>query len=106
MKQSRRFRLKGERLLAWLEQIELCADAWPFGRAEARGVQPQRTILVQPKALACQGEAMGDQVGELPLSAHARAERRIVVAAAPHLLHEAHHVLGAQRIMLREPVAE
>ena len=45
-------------------------------------------------------------VGECAAAAHPRAERGVVVAAAPHLLDQAHHVRRTLRVMRVEPFAK
>src|SRR5215471_15470897 len=74
-------------------------------RTEARRVE-RRTRRVELESLARKLEAPRDQVGEEPRAAHARAEVRVVVATAAHLLDDAHHVCRTQRVVLRKPVAE
>jgi hypothetical protein len=63
-------------------------------------------LAIKPQAARGLGETLGDEFGERALAAHALAEGRVVVAAAAHLLHQAHHVLGAFGQVRGQPVAE
>ena len=77
-------------------------------RAEPRHVQAG--VLPPPgieaEATAGDRETPFQQRGERAVAAHSRAERRIVVAAAAHLLDEAHDVTRAKRVMHVEPFAK
>ena len=63
-----------------------------------------RATAIETQAAAGDVEALCEERSEFAFAAHPRSERRIVVAAAAHLLDEAHHVRGALRIMDVEPV--
>src|SRR5438552_15878271 len=95
---------------AWriLEERELSRirGGRPEGAAVELGAPPAGTVLVQAVLAARDLEALGDQLGEVAGAAHARAEARIVVAAAAHLAHDADHVLGAPGIVRGEPLLE
>src|SRR5205814_9707095 len=82
-----------------------------FGRrleesAVELGAPAAGAVLIEPVLAAGDVEALGDQIGEIADAAHARAETRIVVAAAAHLVHDADDVLGALRIVRRQPFLE
>ncbi len=62
--------------------------------------------VLRPSRLHGEREAAADELRELPLPVHARAEARVVVAAPADLPDEAHHVRGAQRVVRIEPGAE
>src|SRR5262249_36167886 len=94
---SRRLRLR--------EKIELTRGFSSPGRLEARRVE-RSAIAIEAETPAREREAFFDQLGELPVATHARAEPRIVVATSSQLLHDAHDVLCAQWIVLCQPVAE
>src|SRR5260221_12245631 len=74
--------------------------------SELRSIQRRRAVLVEPESFARELEAARQQRGDRPGAAHARAEVGIVVAAAAYLLDQAHHMSGAQRVVLREPIAK
>src|SRR5919197_5656422 len=63
-------------------------------RALELGATAAGAMLVETVLAAGDVEALGDQVGEIADAGHARAETRIVVAAAAHLMDDADHVLG------------
>src|SRR5690349_6260384 len=75
-------------------------------RHEARNIQRQFAIAIKAVAAAGDVEALAQQVGEHALAVHASGEVAVVVAAAVHLLHQAHHVLGALRRVQGQPFAE
>ena len=62
--------------------------------------------LVQAETLAGLVESLVEQLGEEALPLHSRAEVRIVVAAAAHLVHARHDVRGREREALLEPGPE
>src|SRR6185312_3708120 len=51
-------------------------------------------------------EAGAQHLRQRPGASHARAEARIVILAAPHLPQDRHHVIGAVRVVHREPLAK
>src|SRR5262249_50800057 len=83
---------------------ELAGALSPRG-PEASRVE-RRAVAVESETPAGEREAFFDQLRELSVATHARAESRIVVATAAYLLHHAHDVLCAQRIVLCQPVPE
>src|SRR5437868_11920596 len=72
---------------------------------QARGAAP-RAVAIQPEAPAGDVEALLDQLGEVAGAGHARAEARVVVLAAAHLVDDADDVLRALRVVLGEPLLE
>src|SRR5207237_9537262 len=60
-------------------------------------------MAVETEFAAGDVEALLDQLGEVAGAAHARAEARVVVAAATHLAHDADHVRSALGIVRGEP---
>lgn len=68
--------------------------------------RPIAVLRIEAQSLACQLEAVVQQVRVHALAAHAGAESAVVVLAAAQLLDGAHHVRSAIRVMGIEPVAE
>src|SRR5207247_6173060 len=95
---------------AWriLEERELSRirGGWPEAAAVELAAPAAGAVLVQVVLAAGDLEALRDQLGEVAGAAHARAEARIVVAPATHLVNDADDVLSALRVMRREPVLE
>src|SRR5213596_584226 len=95
---------------AWriLEERELSRirRGWPEAVAVELAAPAAGAVLVQVVLAAGDLEALRDQLGEVAGAAHARAEARIVVAPAAHLVNDADDVLGALWIMRREPFLE
>src|SRR5262245_42162410 len=79
-------------------------------RLEARAIElgsrPRRFPRVETVLAACDLEALGDQLGVVARAAHARPEARVVILAAAQVSNDAHHVLCALGIMLRQPFLE
>src|SRR5690348_9201068 len=90
------------------KQITLTRSIVGLRRAEARHVEADVLAACEIEAEAAAGdrEASRDEVRELAAAAHPSAERRVVVAAAAHLPHEAHDVSRAKRIVHVEPFAK
>src|SRR5262245_30770560 len=90
-----------------LEKPHLATDG---RRLEARAVElgtgARRAVAVEPEPAAGDVEALRDQLGVVAGAAHACAEPRIVVLAAAQVVYDAHDVVGALRIVLREPFLE
>ena len=57
-------------------------------------------------ALQRELETIAQEIRERPLTTHARAEARIVVATASDGLDDGHHVLRTLRVVLREPFSK
>src|SRR5437867_3550184 len=80
------------------------------GRPEAAAVElaapAAGAVLVQAVLAAGDLEALRDQLGEVAGAAHARAEARIVVAAAAYLVNDADDALCSLRVMRGEPFLE
>src|SRR6185437_7184832 len=90
------------RLRLRAEEVALRAVVAPRRgrRAKTRRIEARMlAAAIKPEAPARDGEALFEQRREFAATAHARAERRIVIAATPHLLDEAHHVRRALRIV-------
>src|SRR6185437_659129 len=64
-------------------------------RREARAIQLQAARAQEAMAAAGDLEPPPQQFRERALAAHARAEIGVVILAAIHLAHAAHHVFGA-----------
>ena len=81
------------------------AAASAAGAPEARQVEFD-ALAVQAQAGAGLVEALAQQFGPHALPRHARAEARVVVAAAAHLAHARHDARGALGEVLLQPLLE
>src|SRR5690349_8606657 len=63
------------------------------GRTKQRQIVSEALALIEPEPRARSSETLRQQLRVLALAALARAEARIVVAAAAHGLQTRHHVL-------------
>src|SRR5690349_24588915 len=74
--------------------------------AEPGRIEPEALVGVQAQPLARDAKAIAQQLRILPLSFHAAAELRIVLAAAAHVADARHHAFGLERGVLLEPILE
>ena len=77
-----------------LEEAELAALR---GRTEPLARERRRAAGPSPSRAARDVEAAANEVREEPLAGHARAEARVVVPAAAHLVQARHDVRGLER---------
>src|SRR5690606_2071056 len=74
--------------------------------AEQTGVISHGPERFQLEPAARGGKALSEDLRERSRAAHSRTEPWVVVAPAPQVVHERHHMLCTQGMTLREPVAK